>query len=192
MVIDDLLLLIFLYTSHSASTTAGLAMVLGSKQDCSVIRLNVLSHAAVRAAIDEAREEGLNDETDKYNTHDHKRKDVCARVPERSGFFHKHPNRTASYFSNWLDVIAASQGFHQVHVLRLPNLLTNGLIATYKIWAIKTDSPLEITTDYLTDFLPEQTAAAISLEEVFFPGSQYFLRLDVKKKAPSRRRSSQR
>ena len=179
MITKHLLLVKSLYTSLNGSTTVDLTMALGSEEDLPLIRFNVISHAAVQAAIDEAREKGLNDQTDKYNTHAHKKDDICSKVPERNGLRHVYPDRTASHFSNWLDVIATSQGFHQVHMLQLPNLLTTGIIATYKIWALKTDSSLEVTTDYLTDYLPKHTAAAISLEEVFFPGSQYFLRLDA-------------
>ena len=91
---------------------------------CLLILINVIRDAAVWMAIDQCREKGLNDQTEIYNTHGHKRKDICTIVPERNGYQHVGPDRTDSHFSKWLDVIVVSWGIHQVRVSHLPSLLT--------------------------------------------------------------------
>ena len=111
--------------------------------------LNIIPFSTLQGALDAA--DAADQETDRFNTHFHTHTEIAAVVQESADGSHKHvyPDLTACHFSNWIDLIASSQGFEEWHEIILPLSLVQELLDANAIWTLTGKA---ISEDAMEDF----------------------------------------
>src|SRR5947209_6476568 len=110
--------------------------------------LNIIPFSTIQEALEIA--EVTDVETTKFNTHFHTHAEIAAAIPEPedSPAKHVYPDLSTGNFSNWISLIASSQGFHSWHEFTLPNSLVQELLDANAIWAL---TSREIGDDTMED-----------------------------------------
>jgi hypothetical protein len=140
--------------------------------------LNIIPFSTLQGALDAA--DATDQETDRFNTHFHTHTEIAAVIQESAGGSHKHvyPDLTACHFSNWIDLIASSQGFEEWHEIILPPSLVQELLDANAVWTLTGKAISEDAMEDLLARFPKQTSRAIKTKAVFYGQKEWFLRLD--------------
>lgn len=140
--------------------------------------LNIIPFSTLQEALDAV--DATDQETNRFNTYFHTHTEITAAIQESADGSHKHvyPDLTTSHFSNWIDLIASSQGFEEWHEITLPLSLVQELFDANAIWTLTGRAISEDAMEDLLARFPKQTSRAIKTKAVFHGQKEWFLRLD--------------
>lgn len=140
--------------------------------------LSIIPFSTIQEALEIA--ETTDCETTKFNTYFHTHAEIAAAIPEPedSSAKHLYPDLNAGNFSNWISLIASSQGFHSWHEFTLPNSLVQELLDANTLWALTSRAIGDDTMEDLLARFPKRTSQGIATEVVFDGQREWFLRLD--------------
>lgn len=142
------------------------------------LNLNIIPFSTIQEAIEIA--EAPNRETTKFNTYFHTHAEIAAAIPEPedSPAKHLYPDLSTGNFSNWISLIASSQGLHSWHEFTLPNSLVRELLDVNALWTLTSKAISDDTMEDLLARFPKRTSQGIATEVVFDGQREWFLRLD--------------